>query len=78
VLKHRMDDKAGVFEIEVDGSIDADSYRAVVRDMEAGIKAHGQIAVLETITSIGWISPEITTARRCTWWSASHVPGRTC
>lgn len=71
MLKHRMDDKAGVFEIEVDGSIDADSYRAVVRDMEAGIKAHGQIAVLETITSIGWISPEIWLEDL--FWSSRHM-----
>jgi hypothetical protein len=71
VLKHRMDDAGGIFEIEVDGSIDADSYRSVVRNLEEEIKARGQIAVLETIHSIGWISPEIWLEDL--FWSSRHM-----
>ncbi|HEX7784277.1 MAG TPA: STAS/SEC14 domain-containing protein [Sphingobium sp.] len=71
MLQHRMDGAAGIFEMEVDGSIDAESYRAVVRDMEAAIETHGQISLLETITSIGWISPEIWLEDL--FWSSRHM-----
>jgi len=53
VLNHGMDEKSGIFEIDVDGTIDAESYRALVRDLETAVGRAGKVAVLETVRSIG-------------------------
>jgi hypothetical protein len=71
MLKHAMDSGSGVFEIEVDGRIDAGSYRDLVRDLEAEIAARGNVAVLEIVRSLGWISPEIWLEDL--FWSSRHM-----
>lgn len=71
MLKHAMDSATGVFEIDVDGRIDAGSYRDLVRDMEAEIAARGKVAVLETVRSLGWISPEVWLEDL--FWSSRHM-----
>lgn len=61
MLTHRLDSKTGIIEIEIDGGIDRDSYRALIQDMDAQIAAMGQIRVLEIISDMGWVSPAV-------WW----------
>lgn len=61
MLTHRLDAETGIFEIAIDGAPDAESYLALVRDMDAEIEAQGKILILEIIQDIGWISPGI-------WW----------
>lgn len=61
MLTHKLDSKTGIIEIEIDGAIDRDNYRALIRDMDAQIAARGQIRVLEIISDMGWVSPAV-------WW----------
>ncbi|MCF8708845.1 SpoIIAA family protein [Rhizorhapis sp. SPR117] len=61
MLTHRLDPETGIIEIDIDGAADMESYRALVRDLDAEIAAHGKILILEIIRDIGWISPGI-------WW----------
>lgn len=61
MLTYRLDNETGIIEIDIDGAADAESYRALVRDMDAEIAAQGKILILETIRDVGWISPGI-------WW----------
>lgn len=71
MLNHGMDEKSGIFEIDVDGTIDAESYRALVRDLETAVGRAGKVAVLETVRSIGWISPEVWLEDL--FWSSRHM-----
>lgn len=61
MLTHRLDPHRGIVEIDIDGGADGESYRALVKDMDAQIEAHGKISVLEIVRDIGWVSPGI-------WW----------
>jgi len=71
MLKHAMDGAAGIFEIEVDGRIDAESDRDLVHDLEAEIAVRGKVAVLEIVRSLGWISPEVWLEDL--FWSSRHM-----
>jgi hypothetical protein len=66
-----MDDETGIFEIDVDGRIDAGSYRELVDDLETAITAKGKVAVLETVKSLGWMSPEVWLEDL--FWSSRHM-----
>ncbi|CAN5149427.1 hypothetical protein BH10PSE12_BH10PSE12_17180 [soil metagenome] len=70
-MQYKPAGSAGIFEIEVDGRIDADSYRRLVRDLDADIAARGKLAVLEIVRSLGWISPEIWLEDL--FWSSRHL-----
>lgn len=61
MLTHRLDAETRIIEIEIDGAVDAESYHALVRDIDAEIAARGKILILEIIRDFGWISPGI-------WW----------
>lgn len=61
MLIHRLDREMGIIEIDIDGAADMESYRALVREMDAEIAAQGKILILEIVRDIGWISPGI-------WW----------
>lgn len=62
MLTHRLDTETGIIEIEIDGTADAESYRALVRDLDAEIASQGRVIVMEVVRSLGWISPGI-------WWN---------
>lgn len=61
MLRHIFDHETGIFEIEVDGAPDAESYRNLIHAMDAEIAAQGKILILEIIRDVGWISPGV-------WW----------
>lgn len=71
MLQHRPAGEGGIFEIEIDGRIDADSYRQLILDLDADVAAHGKLAVLEIVHSLGWISPEIWLEDL--FWSSRHM-----
>lgn len=61
MLTHRLDPDAGIVEIRIDGPTDSESYRALIRDLDALIAARGKIRVLEIVCDLGWVSPAV-------WW----------
>lgn len=61
MLTHRLDPESGIIEIELNGPTEVESYRALVRELDEQIKAHGKINVLEIVRDLGWISPTV-------WW----------
>ena len=61
MLTHRLDSETGIIEIEIDGPTDYESYRTLIRDLDAQIAARGKIRVLEIIRDMGWVSPAV-------WW----------
>lgn len=71
MLSYRMDEESGIFEIDVDGRIDADAYRSLVEALEAAIAARGTLSVLEVVRSIGWISPAVWLEDL--FWSSRHM-----
>lgn len=61
MLSHKVNTQTGIVEIEIDGTADTESYRALISDLDRLIEANDKISILEIVRDIGWLSPGI-------WW----------
>lgn len=61
MLTVQTDAEAGYIELTVDGRIDQQHYQQAVDAIDALLKTHKKIDVVEIVRDLGWIEPEV-------WW----------
>ncbi len=61
MLNVQSDDAAGYLELTIDGRIGKEDFQRAVDAVDALLKTHKKIDVVEVVRDIGWIEPEV-------WW----------
>ncbi len=61
MLSVQSDKSAGYLELTVDGQIGREDFQRAVDAVDALLKTHAKIDVVEVVRNFGWIEPEV-------WW----------
>lgn len=59
MIDYREQPESNIVEITIDGKITREEYDKLASQLEAKIKAHGSVRVLEEVRSIGGIEPSV-------------------